>query len=126
MADADQLITALGQRVRTLREYRGMVQRELGDKVGLGRTSIANLEAGRQGNVPATVLVALAEALGVKVGQLLGEVDMPSMPMVEVLTLHRIRCNQCGLVADNVPDAEHADRLRRSHLHDHNDGSTDG
>lgn len=124
MTEGDQLLRDLGRRVRTLREYRGMVQRELGDAIGLGRPSISNLEAGRQGNIPATSLVALAKALGVSVGVLLGEVEMPSLPVVEVVSLHRIHCSHCGRIDDNITDPGRADSIRRNHLSSHNQGAT--
>lgn len=41
-----------------------MTQQELATAIGLTRTSIANLEAGRQ-RIPLHILYAIAEALGV-------------------------------------------------------------
>lgn len=39
---------AVGARIRTLREVKGMTQQELADVVKLTRTSIVNIEQGRQ------------------------------------------------------------------------------
>jgi transcriptional regulator with XRE-family HTH domain len=39
---------AVGARVRMIRETLGLDQSELGKRVGLNRTSITNIEAGRQ------------------------------------------------------------------------------
>ena len=63
----------VGERVRALRAARGLTQRELAGRVQISRPSIANVEAGRQ-NVGLRQLCALADALGVGVGELLAEV----------------------------------------------------
>lgn len=54
----------LGRAVKELRKRAGFTQQELADKVGLHRTSVARLEAGRH-DVAASTLPALAKALGV-------------------------------------------------------------
>ncbi|HEY5230308.1 MAG TPA: helix-turn-helix transcriptional regulator, partial [Galbitalea sp.] len=59
----------VGERVRALRAARGLTQRELAGRVQISRPSIANVEAGRQ-NVGLRQLCALADALGVGVGEL--------------------------------------------------------
>jgi transcriptional regulator with XRE-family HTH domain len=53
-----------GRAVRRLRRERGMTQAELADRLGLGRTSVTNLEKGQQ-NPPLSLLPELAAALGV-------------------------------------------------------------
>ena len=63
----------VGERVRALRAARGLTQRELAGRVQISRPSIANVEAGRQ-NVGLRQLCALADALGVGVGELVAEV----------------------------------------------------
>jgi transcriptional regulator with XRE-family HTH domain len=63
----------VGERVRALRAARGLTQRELAGRVRISRPSIANVEAGRQ-NVGLRQLCALADALGVGVGELVAEV----------------------------------------------------
>lgn len=113
------ILQALGVRVRTLREHRQQTQADLATAVGLSRTSITNLEAGRQGNVPATTLVTLARALGVSVGMLLGEVPLPDLPLVEVVTTHAVQCDRCGLVVAGLESAADADERRRGHVRGH-------
>lgn len=54
---------ALGARLSVQRMARGITQAELADAVGLARTSVTNIEAGRQ-HPPVHVLVAMAQALG--------------------------------------------------------------
>jgi transcriptional regulator with XRE-family HTH domain len=116
---SDPILQALGARIRTLREHREMTQADLALAVGLSRTSVTNLEAGRQGDVPATKLVAIGEALGANVGALLGEVPMPDLPLVQVITSHSIECDRCGLVQDGLGSASDADEQRRMHLRGH-------
>jgi transcriptional regulator with XRE-family HTH domain len=69
---ARDFMTAFGAAVRRLRELRAMTQAELAERVGLGRTSMTNLERGRQ-NPPLSLLPELARALGVTVTELIAE-----------------------------------------------------
>ncbi len=48
MVEATELYRMIGIRIRQERERRGWTQGELADRVGLGRTSMTNIEAGRQ------------------------------------------------------------------------------
>lgn len=66
------LLTAFGTRVRTLRLDAGLTQQQLADTVHLTRSSIANIEAGKQGDIGVTLLVALAMALGTTADSLTG------------------------------------------------------
>lgn len=59
-ADFDR---TLGERIRAARDRAGVKQDQLADAVGLSRTSITNIERGRQG-VQAYLLVRIAEVLG--------------------------------------------------------------
>ncbi|WP_431728648.1 helix-turn-helix domain-containing protein [Verrucosispora sp. TAA-831] len=82
----DGLLLALGQRVRLLRAERGLTQRELAEAIGLARTSVTNLEAGRQ-EIGLPVLLRLAAALGVTPGVLvdgLGGSTPAVMPWLEL------------------------------------------
>ncbi|MBM0235934.1 helix-turn-helix transcriptional regulator [Micromonospora sp. ATA32] len=84
-------LARFGQRVRALREAAGLRQADLAAKVGLARTSIANIEAGRQ-DTTVTVLLALADTLDTTVGALLG--DEPGQPTVPISLLSRIAGQQ--------------------------------
>ena len=64
---------SLGQRLALARRKANLTQAELARGVGLSRTSITNIEKGRQ-PVQAYLLVALAGTLGVRVADLLPEV----------------------------------------------------
>ncbi len=53
----------LGAQVRALRNAAGLTQGELADRIGLTRTSVTNIEAGRQG-LDVRTLNAIAKATG--------------------------------------------------------------
>lgn len=73
----DQFLAEFGATVRRLREAQGMTQAELAQRVGLGRTSMTNLERGNQ-NPSLTVLPLIAQGLGVSLSKLISEVDLYS------------------------------------------------
>lgn len=62
-------LVALGKRVRDLRTKKGWSQEEFAHKCGLHRTYAGAIERGER-NVSAINLRKVAEALGVKVGDL--------------------------------------------------------
>lgn len=66
VAELDGFYREIGSRIRIEREELGFSQKELADGVGLTRTSIVNIEAGRQ-HLPLHTLYAIADALGVSV-----------------------------------------------------------
>lgn len=76
---ADELYAAVGFRITRVRKARGLRQDDLAQAVGLTRSSIANTETGRQ-RVPLHTLLAIAQALGVELVDLLA-VDRP-MPLL--------------------------------------------
>jgi len=61
---------ALGERTRLARTQRQMTQTALAQAVGLTRSSIANIEAGRQ-HTPVHIVLLIARALDAPVTQLL-------------------------------------------------------
>ena len=71
-------------RLRELREERGFSQGGLAEESGVGRSTIAALEAGERGAHPATVH-ALARALGVTVPDLYGT-HLTQLPTQDQLT----------------------------------------
>lgn len=74
----------VGERVTRHRINKGIGQQDLATAVGLARSSIANLEAGRQ-RVPIHVLASIAAALGLAVADLLPDAPLPvdELPRVE-------------------------------------------
>lgn len=70
MADGEWVREQFGRTIRGARRERGLSQGALAALVELNRTSITNIEAGRQG-VSVEALLDLAEALQVAPGDLL-------------------------------------------------------
>ncbi|WP_329176814.1 helix-turn-helix domain-containing protein [Streptomyces sp. NBC_01477] len=66
----DEFYEAFGERVRQARTALGLNQQTLGSAVGLNRTSISNIEKGRQ-RVPLHMLLEFASALHVEPESLL-------------------------------------------------------
>lgn len=73
----DGFYEQLGDRIRRARLSAGLSQEELGRKVGLNRSSISNVEKGRQ-RILAHVLMDFSAALNVSPARLLG--DGPAEP----------------------------------------------
>lgn len=82
----DDLNARIGARVAETRKLRGKTQQQLADVVGLGRTSIVNIEAGR--GLSVETLVALAAALDVPVDVLTapGVLSSPWLELAKVNT----------------------------------------
>ena len=70
MADIHPLYAALGKRIRALRRQANLSQEDVAERVGLTRTSITNIERGRQ-QLQVHTLVAIAHTLGVRLDELL-------------------------------------------------------
>ena len=66
----DALYEEIGDRIRKEREELGFTQSDLAQEIGMLRTSIANIETGRQ-RLPIHVLFNIARALGVTPKRLL-------------------------------------------------------
>jgi transcriptional regulator with XRE-family HTH domain len=66
----------VNERIRQLREERGLSLADLGRRAGLHRATILNIEAGRSRPVPQTI-EALAGALNVSVEELTAEAPAP-------------------------------------------------
>jgi transcriptional regulator with XRE-family HTH domain len=75
MVDSENFYAGLGQRIREERIRHGLTQKDLADKVDLTRTSVTNIELGRQKLLVHT-LVEIAEALDLVPGALLPQ-DSP-------------------------------------------------
>lgn len=70
MNDPDLIYTAIGRNVRRERQRLKWNQEQLAGRIGLLRTSIANIEAGKQ-RVPLHTLCEIARAFDVMPGRLL-------------------------------------------------------
>jgi transcriptional regulator with XRE-family HTH domain len=69
VSDATEFYVVLGRRIKTAREVLGATQADLSKKCGLSRTSITNIETGRQ-HLSVHRLAELAAILGVPLGNL--------------------------------------------------------
>lgn len=84
----DRFHVRAGERVKQLRQQRGMSQQALADRVGALRTSITNIEAGRQHLVTKTCL-GVAEALDVPPAALFGELrPWPGQELSDIEVFH--------------------------------------
>ena len=74
----DPALERLGRQIRLRRTLLGLTQSQLAEEVGLARSSVANMEAGRQ-NTPFTVLADLAKAFRCTLAEMLDTevVDLP-------------------------------------------------
>lgn len=81
-----QLYENVGSRVRAARERGGVTQLTLGQKIGLTRSSIANLERGYQ-RIPLHVLALVADALDVRLLDLIPD----SLPNDDTGTMSEVK-----------------------------------
>ena len=70
MKDQHQFYSLVGERIREARKVRSLTQEALAMAVSLTRTSITNIEQGRQ-NFPLHTLIEIARALGVSSADLI-------------------------------------------------------
>ena len=80
----DQLYQAIGDRIRAARTQAKITQTDLGLRIGLTRSSIANIEAGRQ-RVMLHWVFQIAEELGADPADLVVEPDFISEAPMEPL-----------------------------------------
>lgn len=62
----------IGKKIKALREQHGLTLEELGNKVGVGKSTVRKWETGMIANMKRDKVAALAKALGVSVEYLLG------------------------------------------------------
>lgn len=78
MVDAENFYKRLGQRIREARTRSGLTQQDLAAKVDLTRTSVTNIELGRQ-KLLVHALVEMADALQITTDQLLPPAKEPAV-----------------------------------------------
>ena len=64
-------------RLRTLREASGLSQQQVAERADLSLSLIAKMEQGRKADPRASTILALAEALGVRPGQVIEDLTPP-------------------------------------------------
>lgn len=78
ISDVDRrFLVAVGAEVQQCRRALGWTQADLADRIGVQRTSITNIERGRQ-NLPITMLYHIAQAFGVQAWDLLPDLKESS------------------------------------------------
>jgi transcriptional regulator with XRE-family HTH domain len=70
MSDISKLYKIIGRRLKQRRKELGMTQSELAETIGHLRTSVANIEAGRQ-KAPLHVLFTLSNELGIELASII-------------------------------------------------------
>jgi len=81
MVNEDYIYSEIGKRIREAREKKGLTQQELGDLVDLTRTSITNIERGKQ-KIQIDGLYRFAYSLGVSAFDFLPNEGFPSDDIV--------------------------------------------
>lgn len=117
--DADRYV---GRKIREQRKAVGMSQADLASCAGFTRSSVANIEAGRQG-LPAIRLAVVAAALGADIASLIPPVTAPALPppphkvTVIVRTVYEVVCETCsGAVIGTEDSRPAAAAARREHI----------
>jgi transcriptional regulator with XRE-family HTH domain len=93
------LLRQAGIRVRAAREAAGLTQAQVAKRVGLTRSSLANLEAGRQ-DMNLTRLALVARVLKLDLNELVALVELPPEPTgpheVRITPVFKVECLTCG------------------------------
>jgi len=105
---SDEVLALLGKRVRTHRRAAGLSQADLAWQVDLTRSSIANLECGRQ-DISVTRLVGIAAVLNVTPADLLKAGEDATQ---DQLVLQRILNRNLATIIANVETALHPNLAR--------------
>ena len=89
LAAANQLIadlyTRIGDHLKTIREQRGISQLDLANAVGVTRSSVANVESGRQ-RIQIHTLIAACQALGCDPADIISRALEGADPLAAVLS----------------------------------------
>jgi transcriptional regulator with XRE-family HTH domain len=114
----------LGSLIQRLRKARGMRQQDLAAASGLTRSSVANIESGRQ-DLTVASLIAFAKALGVTLDVLTGLASPPEIYVPPGVTIRReymAVCDECGPlpVAQSLADAQ---GVRAEHIRTHREAT---
>jgi transcriptional regulator with XRE-family HTH domain len=109
----------VGAKVREARKALGLSQGDLASRIGVTRTSIANIEAGRQ-SISMARLLALMSVLNVNLAALIEPGDLPSAPPVPhnvvIKQVYEVTCTTCG---DTVIDVTEKRGAANQARHDH-------
>lgn len=84
--NSDTLYVYIGGRLRERRRALGLTQAQVAQRLGVTRTSITNIEAGRQ-KLPLDLLYELCVALNLDVATLVPPLDVVATTAMEVVTV---------------------------------------
>ncbi len=121
----------VGQRVKAARYDAGLTQEQVAQRVGLTRSSIANLEAGRQ-DMSISRLALIAAAVNLSLADLIRPEDLPPMPAqpspphtVTIRRVWEVACETCapGQPLNVAGDRKQAVAAKRKHIAEHRDPS---
>lgn len=97
----------LGQRVRTLREERGLTQNALAKSAGIATDMVSRLENGHYSSPGLRTLLRLADGMGLSVGAMLPEAHTVTQATAEGIArakistlMHRAQAEELELLAD--------------------------
>lgn len=111
MSAVDDFYPEFGRRVRHARRRAQLSQDTLGRLTGLNRTSITNIEAGRQ-RIPLHLLLNFATALDVEPVELLPDGRPPGLRLEGIPKEHRafvenvLNASEAGTITKETQDAE--------------------
>tara|TARA_R100000750_G_scaffold3799_2_gene3035 strand:+ start:1355 stop:2245 length:891 start_codon:yes stop_codon:yes gene_type:complete len=109
------LMTRVGERVRQVREQRGISRRVLSETSGVSPRYLAQLESGA-GNISIGLLCRVAEALDFRIDWLLGEDDPWTSEALQMADLYRqaeatVQAQVRTLLLDGAPGGQRAQRI---------------
>ena len=90
----------MGAKIKELREQRGMTLEELGNKVGVGKSTVRKWETGMIANMKRDKISKVANALGVDPAYLMGWED-------------NLNKSSADLMVDMIHDTELLDRVHK-------------
>lgn len=110
----------VGARVADARKAAGLTQKALSEVLGLTRTSVANIEAGRQA-LSIEYAALAARVLRVDVGSFIQPGDLPPAPPsphhVTIRCVYEVTCETCGgTVLDAPTGRPTAEETKRDHI----------
>ncbi len=90
----------IGEKIKMLREQKGLTLEELGNKVGVGKSTIRKWELGIIANMKRDKIAILADALNVSPAYLMG---WDSKESVDIKKVAGVKINVLGRVAAGIP-----------------------
>lgn len=116
MGEPGALLRTVGVRIRVARDAAGLTQQQVADSIGMVRSSVANLEAGRQ-DMNITRLSMVAAVLKLDLTDLIRPGDLPPPPHeVTIQAVFEVYCETCSMVIDAPASREVAAQSRRDHI----------